>query len=249
VKEKPVRSEINRYLDRIETEYETITTNLMRSAGAGLNLIIIIHQIEKILKEIRVMIKTKTSTDILEERIKSLSKLVEGYTLLVRKSEKKVRNLKGILNQSLFNIQFRLKEHGIKLENAFVGKTDGLDAVCSKDHVLNAVMNLFDNSIWWLDYAKSENPAIFIDITDAIAVYVTIVIADKGLGFTQPTDEIIKPFVSDKPGGMGMGIGLHLTHQIMISLGGKILFPEMELECIPEKYEEGAIIALAFRKG
>jgi len=193
------------------------------------------------------MIKRNASSSILEERIKSLSKLVEGYTLLVRKSEKKERNLKGIINQSLFNTQFRLKKHGIKLENGLEKKTDGLDAICSTDHVLNALMNLFDNSIWWLSYANSESPSIYIDITDEIPNYVTVVVADNGPGFTQPTNEIIKPFVSDKPGGIG--IGLHLTHQIMESLGGKILFPEMELECIPEKYDKGAIIALAFKKG
>ena len=56
----------------------------MKSAGAGLNLIIVIHQIEKIIKEINVMLKKKASVDLIEDRVKSLSTLVEGYTLLVK---------------------------------------------------------------------------------------------------------------------------------------------------------------------
>lgn len=247
VKEESSRNEINNYLIRIENEYDYITSSLIRSAGAGLNLIIVIHQIEKIIKEIKVMLKKKATFAVIEERVRSLSSLVEGYSILVKKSEKKVRNLKGLIEQCVFNMGFRLSAHKIALDPAFRSKIKNLDAVCSADHVLNALMNLFDNSIWWLGYSRTKTPVIFLDISDENPGFISIVIADNGPGFTKPTEEIIKPFVSDKPGGMG--IGLHLTHQIMESLGGKLLFPEMEIFDIPKKYEKGAIIALAFKKG
>lgn len=247
VKDEPTKKEINRYLDRIESEYESITNSLMKSAGAGLNLIIVVHQVEKIIKELKSMLKKRASIDILEERVKVLSLLIEGYSILVKKSEKKNRNLKGIIEQCIFNMEFRLEAHKINLDPAFRNKRENLGAICSEDHVLNALMNLFDNSIWWLGYSKTEYPSVYLNISNELKGYVSIVIADNGPGFTKPTDEIIKPFVSDKPGGMG--IGLHLTDQIMKSLGGKIIFPEMEIFSIPEKYQKGAIIALAFKKG
>lgn len=247
VKDESVRSEINRYLDRIETEYDSITTSLIKSAGAGLNLIIVIHQIEKIIKEVKAMLSKKVSLDIIEDRVKILSALVEGYSILVKKSDRKLRNLKGLIEQVIFNMEFRLEAHGIKLDAAYRKKLKNLDAICSEDHVLNALMNLFDNSIWWLGYSKTKSPTIFLDISDQLPGFVSIVVADNGPGFTKPTEEIIKPFVSDKPGGMG--IGLHLTHQIMESLGGRLIFPEMEIFDIPDKYEKGAQIALAFKRG
>ena len=247
VKNEPTKNEIFRYLDRIENEYDEITNSLMKSAGAGLNLIIVIHQIDKIIKEIKKMLKIKASFNVLEDRVKTLASLVEGYSILVKKSEKKVRNLKGIIEQSVFNMEFRLNAHKIKLNPAFRNRTENLDALCSADHVLNALMNLFDNSIWWLGYSKTSKPEVFLDISDTYQGYISILVADNGPGFTKPTDEIIKPFVSDKPGGMG--IGLHLTHQIMISLGGKLLFPEMEIFDFPDKFKKGAKIALAFKKG
>ncbi len=247
VKSESARNEITRYLNRIETEYDSITNSLIKSAGAGLNLIVVIHQIEKIIKDIKKMLKKKVSFEILEERVKVLSSLVEGYSILVKKSEKKVRNLKGLIEQSIFNMEFRLDAHDIALEPAFRKRVKNLDAICSEDHVLNALMNLFDNSIWWLGYSKTKSPMIFLDLSDQLPGYVSIILADNGPGFTKPTDEIIKPFVSDKPGGMG--IGLHLTHQIMESLGGKLIFPEMEIFDIPDKYEKGAKIALAFKRG
>ena len=247
VKDRDTKRKINRYLSRIESEYEYITESLIKSAGAGLNLVVVIHQIQKILKEIKAMLRKKASSDILEERIKSLSTLIEGYSILVKKSDKKIRSLKGLTEQSVFNEEFRLESHGIALEPVYRERRISMEALCAEGHVINALMNLFDNSIWWLNYAETKNPSIYIDISDDLPGYMSIIFADNGPGFTMPVDEIIKPFVSDKP--EGMGIGLHLTHQIMESLGGKLIFPETELFEIPEKYEKGAIIALAFKKG
>jgi signal transduction histidine kinase len=247
VKDIEIKRKINRYLSRIENEYEYITDSLLRSAGAGLNLVVVIHQMQKIVKDIKAMLRKKVSSDIIEERIRSLSSLIEGYSILVRKSDKKTRSLKGITEQGIFNVEFRLESHGIGLEAAYRERSIRMEALCSEDHVLNALMNLFDNSIWWLDYAETQNPSIFLDISDDLPGYMSIIFADNGPGFTMPVDEAIKPFVSDKPDGMG--IGLHLSHQIMESLGGKLLFPEPDLFDIPGKYEKGAIIALAFKKG
>ncbi len=245
VSNEAAKQKISHYLDRIEHEYESMTDSLIKSAGAGLNLIVVIHQIEKILKDIHAMLKSKASVEKIEGQVQSLSNLVEGYSLLVKSSDKKMRNLKGIINQSIFNIQFRLDAHKIALEPAYQSRSSGLDAICSEDHVLNALMNLYDNSIWWLGYSRTKDPSIWVDISNELPGYVSIVVADNGPGFTLPTDEIIKPFISNKPGGMG--IGLHLTHEIMESLGGKLVFPSMDDFDIPEKYSKGAKIALAFR--
>lgn len=247
VQNESARREIHRYLDRITKDYEDITTSLIKSAGAGLNLVIVIHQIQKIIREIIAALKKKVPPEKIEAQVKTLSTLVEGYSILVKKSDIKIRNLKGLIEQSVFNVGFRLEAHGIALEPAFREKNRNTDGICSESHVMNALMNLFDNSIWWLGYSKTKNPTIFIDICDAPPGYVSIVIADNGPGFTMPTEEIVKPFVSDKPGGMG--IGLYLTQQIMDSLKGTLGFPEIEDFDIPRKYERGAKIALAFRKG
>ena len=247
VKDAETKRKINRYLSRIENEYEFITESLIKSAGAGLNLVVVIHQMQKIVKDIIAMLRQKVSSDVLEERIKSLATLIEGYSILVKKSDKKIRSLKGLTEQSIFNVGFRLESHEIDLNAAYRKRKTRMEALCAEGHVINALMNLFDNSIWWLEYAKTKEPSIFIDISDDLPGYMSIIFADNGPGFTMPVDEIIKPFVSDKP--EGMGIGLYLTHQIMESLGGKLLFPEMELFEIPKKYEKGAIIALAFKAG
>lgn len=245
IKDESIKTEITRYLQRIERDYSTICNNLIKSAGAGLNLIVVIHQMEKIIKNIISMISSEASMELIGDNVVTLSNLVKGYSILVKKSEVKTRNLKGILNQCIFNTKFRLKAHGIELNDKYKLKTDMLDGICSEDHFLNCLMNVMDNSIWWLGYSKVNKPSIYIDMSNELEGYNTIVIADNGPGFTLPTEEIVQPFISDKVGGMG--IGLHLVDQIMQSLGGKILFPDYDMFCIPEKYKNGAIVALAFK--
>ena len=54
---------------------------------------------------------------------------------------------------------------------------------------------------------------ILIDIVKEKNNVISILIADNGNGFTLPTSKIIKPFITAKDDGMGLG--LHITNQIM----------------------------------
>ena len=58
--------------------------------------------------------------------------------------------------------------------------------------------------------------------------------------------DLVKPFITFKPNGMG--IGLHLTDEIMKSLGGKLEFPAPADVEVPKEYANGATIALVFPK-
>ncbi|HNY31358.1 MAG TPA: ATP-binding protein [Fibrobacteria bacterium] len=244
VKDKSAREEIARYLERIQQDYETITANLIKSAGAGLNLTVVIHQMQKIIKNILSGIRGRVSLEKLEEQVKQLSALVEGYSILVRKSEIKSRNLAGAIKDASFNASFRLEDHGVDL--VLPKKEQVINAVFSESHVAAALLNLFDNSIWWLKYSKIKTPKIYIDISAEMPGYQTVIFADNGPGFAIPTEQLCKPFISAKPGGIG--IGLHLTGEIMNALKGKILFPDWGEFAIPEEYKGGAIVALAFKK-
>jgi signal transduction histidine kinase len=240
--------EINRCLDRIQVSYDEITGNLIKTAGAGLNLVVVVHQMQKIIKNISAGIKKGMSIEQISEMVDELATLVEGYSILVKKSDIRQRNLKGILEKTLFNLEFRFNYHKINLEPVFRDRIDHLDGICSESHVVNAVMNLVDNSIWWMNYAKMTEKSILIDISSEYKGYSTILVADTGPGITIDHELLGKPFVTAKPEGEGMGIGLHLTTLIMESLGGKILYPDSGDFSIPKKYETGAIIALAFKE-
>jgi hypothetical protein len=247
VKDEELNHKLYLKLDRISEEYTRITGNLIKSAGAGLNLIGVLHQIEKIIKNIKSYLAVNDADDQLESNIDMLSKLVDGYSVLVRNSEQKVQNLVPLVNLSVDNISLRLRDHRINIVKEYDSNLS-LKGFCSDSYVINAMMNLFDNSIWWMDYAQTSTPKIFISISDAFEGFTTVVVADNGPGFALSKDELGNPFVTAKPSGLGMGIGLHLTRVIMDDLGGKLLFPELGDFSIPSEFSKGAIVALAFKK-
>lgn len=240
-------NEISEKLDRISEEYTRVTENLLKSAGAGLNLVAVLHQIEKIVKNIKSSLDDNPSYDNIISYVDSLVSLVSGYSLLVRNSDTRVQPIDDLIFSSIQNCRFRFIAHKIKVDYNY--KTNTHFAYCSESFVMNALMNLFDNSIWWLSYSKRIDPRIQITISDFLEGYWSIIVADNGPGFGALSEEELKaPFVSTKPPGVGMGIGLHLTNAIMESLGGKMLFPNAEDLGISGEFASGAIVLLAFKK-
>ena len=72
-----------------------------------------------------------------------------------------------------------------------------------------------------------------------------IIIADNGEGFKMDIDELIQPYRTLKPGGMGLG--LYFSNLVMETIGGKLLFPSNDDCTVPYIYS-GAIVAIIFPK-
>ena len=248
ITDENVANQLNKKLDRISEDYTRITDNLIKSAGTGLNLVAVLHQIEKIIKNMKASVNSGlTGSKQIEDDVNQLDKLVEGYSLLARNYKLELQNLNNLVDYAIQNDSFRFKAHKISIIKQYSDKPD-FRGICSTNYLVNATMNLFDNSIWWLGYAEVDEPKILIDITDDFEGYSTVIVADNGPGFALSKDELGNPFVTAKPSGIGMGIGLHLTKEIMNSLNGKLLFPEPDDFDIPEEFKNGAIVALAFKK-
>jgi hypothetical protein len=248
ISDKEVADEITNCLDRIQDDYEEMTNNLMISAGAGLNLVVVIHQMQKILKNITASIKNGEPLKNISKMVSDLSNLVEGYSFLIKKSEIKIRNLKEIMEKALFNLEFRIRLHNIELDTVFRNQFDTFNGLCSESYVINSIMNLVDNSIWWMESLQIKKKSIYIGFSNECKGYSTIVVADTGPGISLDRELLGQPFMTTKPDGEGMGIGLHLTTLFMDAMKGKILYPDFGDFTLPEKYKKGAIVALAFKK-
>lgn len=245
--DKPLNVAINKYIDDIETSYTTIQTNLLKTAGAGLSLGIVLHEVEKVIQEILHIIKNDNANNV-GELVRRLSKLVKGYSEIFRTSSRTNIELSKVIDDALFSVEFRLKAHEIELIKEF--KKSNSIVSLSKGLVEGVIINLIDNSIYWLDVAKKEyktilKKKIFIDVIDT-ELNVHIILADNGTGFLLNTDEVTQPFVTAKKSGMGLG--LHIANEIMLSHKGKIDFPDFSEYQIPEEFKGGAIVSLIFPK-
>ncbi len=250
IKEENTKREIIRYLNRIEKEYETINEILLKSAGAGLNLSVVIHEIEKILGELKNIIQKEKVNERIIVLVKHLSNLVEGYTALIRSRGYKIEDILKVIDQAVFNMEYRLNYHKITLEKAYKKYNGNKNIKIVRNLILNSIMNIIDNAIWWLDYSKEkEEKKLFINLIDKPAGYISIVIADNGCGFALPEEEIIKPFVSAKPDGMGLG--LHIVSEVVKAHNGLLIFPENDNYKdydIPDEYKSGAKIIISLKQ-
>ena len=238
------RNEIDGYLKRIEDDYKLIKETYIKTSSAGASYGIVIHEIDKIIKELNIAVMSDNASFKVKNLAKHLSRLVDSYAELLRNKHRAEIKTTKIIKQALFNIEYRLKAHNVTLVDLY-SKNDQ-EIVCSSNLVIGSIINIIDNSIWWTEYSQIENKKILIKVTKEIDGYISIIIADNGTGFSLSPEDMIKPFVTSKPGGIG--IGLNVVNEIMISQKGKLEFPEYGDIDLPKDFENGAVIALCFKE-
>lgn len=247
VPEENGKDEILKYLYRINTQYKEVKEILIKSANAGLNLSVVIHEIDKLVAALRDYAERgeKELTISISER---LEKIIQGYSLMIRKSAIGISRLSSIVSTAIENYSFRFSDHKIDVITN-PAKSD-LEAYLSESESIAVLINLLDNAIYWLCYARTENRKISLFITDQIAGYNSIIISDNGPGFNIPTDIAIKPFITGKPLNIGMGLGLHIANEMMKAMKGQLLFLGKDDVILPRTVQEcnvnSAIIALCF---
>ena len=68
-------------------------------------------------------------------------------------------------------------------------------------------------------------------------------VADTGPGFVDTPEELIRPFFSRRP--EGMGLGLYYANLVMETGGGRLAFPDRREADVPKEFD-GAVLALIF---
>lgn len=231
----------------IEEDYKTISDIYTRSSSAGLSLGIVIHEVIHMIAELVAAVESKSVDEQVRSLVKTLQRTVSDYAGVIKQSGKSREDLLEIIDQSLSNIQFRLKVHELEVIRQYKKRVNLNTMVrCSHNLVVSTLINLTDNSIWWQNYANVKRKKLYIDLIEEPKGYISILIADNGPGFTISTDDAVKPFVSDKPGGMGLG--LHLAYEVMNSQKGELIFPEEGDYDLPNEFKKGAKLLLAFKR-
>jgi len=244
-----VKKEIRKYLDRISEQYKEVKEVLIKSANAGLNLSVIIHEIEKLVAALIGHAQRGEKEDIIAISL-NLEKIVRGYTAMIRKSAIRETTLSSIVETALDNYEFRFSDHRISIFGNW--KESALKSFLAEAESISIMTNLLDNSVYWLSYARKENRRISVFITDQIEGYNSIIVSDNGPGFNVPTDVAIQPFITGKPHNIGMGLGLHIANEMMQAMKGQLLFLDKNEIIFPKDVRENqissAIIALCFPK-
>ena len=244
VKDEQLKKEINSALGNIEKEYIEINTMYVKSSSIGLNMSMVIHEIDKILKELEKGVKEEGVSVHIKGLVSDLAMRISSYSELIRNTKSKEVTIFTLVESTLKVFKYRIRAHKLIIENLI--EEDGMKVECAESLVRSAIMNVLDNSIYWLEkYEIDEKKILFLEYIPE-AGYRGLLIVDNGKGFALPKDKLTMPFISKKEDGMGLG--LHLVNEIMSTIGGKLLFPDILDFEISKEYEQGAAVALIFKE-
>ena len=153
----------------------------------------------------------------------------------------------ALIRRAVSNVELRLQVHGISATAA--AAHNDFSIKCSARLVISTIMNLIDNSIYWLGTlpdGQADKKRIYIGTTTELHGEPAIVIADNGPGFIDPPEYLIEPFITRKLDGMGLG--LHIASEVMKAHNGSLEFPAAGDLDLPEGMN-GAVVALVFKRG
>lgn len=253
VSDESLKTEITKHLFKIEKDYNEINEILLTSAGVGLTFGVGVHEVQKVIEELSIAVQKEFVSEKILSLVTHLDKLVENYSDLLRQNENEEQDVIKIINGALFNIAYRVESHNIDIIKEFLSYKGRRFVKCSKRLILGSLINIIDNSIYWLERKYSNQRKLdstfrkkmIIKLIEDKDGFVDILISDNGTGFNLPTFQLTKPFISNKPGGIGLG--LHIVSEIMKIQGGSLIFPLKNDYELPLEFQDGAIVALKLK--
>ncbi len=162
------------------------------------------------------------------ESLKTINSVIERIQAIIAstKNVSQRRNLKPneaypidmIVNSNLIFVDSELKQHEIKLSQSHENSKEKI--ICSPIEFSQVILNLLTNSI----QAIREKPEKWIKINSKITPkYVEFRITDSGSGIPKNIQKkLFSPYFTTKQIGLGTGIGLNLSKEIMKSFKGSL---------------------------
>lgn len=252
VKEKNLEKELSPLIKRIEKDYSEMRDVMVNSGMTGLNLGVVFHEIDREMKFINLDInKHEIDIENVRLRVKNLIQVLENFSPILKQNQKINIKASDLVNKAK-NINLnRFDYHKIVFSSPLLsGENQDFNINGASNLLISVISNIIDNSIYWISNQidlENENfkGGLYIGTDLNSFNGNSIIIADNGSGFRIEPEELIRAFVTTKPGGMGLG--LYYANLVMEMLGGKIIFPDNSDLDIPQAYK-GACIALVFPK-
>lgn len=249
-KKQGVDKALEPYILRIQNEFDALKTTLVHAGMSGIGLAVVFHEIDRGVRELYAAVRDGGERPALEQKAKELSLLLDGFSTLLRRSDRGLMRASDLVRQARDISTARFRFHQVTFECPLLNSNTGdFEASMAKGLMLGTLTNLFDNALYWLrvKWPDAENGdkhrKLFVSTTHELDGGPAIVIADNGPGFRDTPDLLTKPFFTRRPDGMGLG--LYYVQLAMELSGGSVQFPRGEDVGVPPEYS-GAVIALVF---
>ena len=186
LKKRELEEELEECVNRIERQFLDVRDRLLTAAGPGLTMSVVIHEVEKGVSGLVDAVRNEAPSEHLSALANHLAELVDGLTYLTRRSGRKGERASVLIRQALFNTGFRIHAHSVEASNDTEGSDEDFSVKCTRRLIIASLMNLIDNSIYWLVNKGHKDKRIFIGTTRQLKGGPALIVADNGPGFSDP---------------------------------------------------------------
>ena len=246
---RKVHDELGPLIDKVEREYEELRDSMLRAGLSGVGLAVVFHEVEHGVRGLCTLIERGAADDAVRTRARELARVLGGFTDLLRKGARRSYSLKQLIKRVIDINQVRFRKHGVRLDCPVIDD-DLPDAKANLVFglALGALNNLLDNAFYWLQVrwpsqASPAQRAMYIGLNVDLDEGPAIVVGDTGPGFSDGPEELVRPFFSRRP--EGMGVGLYYANLVMELGDGRLVFPDASEADVPGEFD-GAAVALVF---
>lgn len=255
--EHNLKDEFEPFIDKLERDYSELRDSMLRAGLSGMGLAVFFHEVEHGVRGLCELIEANGEREAIRLRARELAGILGGFADLLRKGRRRHNSLKNLIRRVRDINKVRFRKHHVRLECPIL-EDDVVDVSASFVFglALGALNNLLDNAFYWLRVRWPEEApegigygpdrAIYLSVNLDMAAGPSVVVADTGTGLVDGPDDLVRPFFSRRP--EGMGLGLYYAHLVMELGGGRLTFPDRSEAEVPEMFD-GAVVALVFPQG
>jgi len=240
-------------IDSVENVYrrriKAILDPYLVSAGLGIAYALPVHEIIRNVGDLQKLLKRVIEEPVEHQEILwsvnqalaaagQIEEMVRGVGRMIRRGRPASMSLSAPVRDALDIMKLRLQKEHIQPE---FREEERIYIRGQRNLVGTAVLNLIDNSYYWLGHNKPEDRRLVIRVGRDGEGRPRILVMDNGPGIQDDPALLLEPFFTRKPDGSGLG--LYIADRIQKAHDGQVVFLNRSDE--PDLLD-GANVALVF---
>lgn len=251
---KKLDSELGPVIDRLEKDYDELRQSMLQAGFSNMGLATVFHEIVHGVRSLYQNLEGGTDRSLLVTQAHELQTLLDSVSTLLRKGSRKKISIAELVKKSRDVSLIRFRTHRVRLVSPLIQEEqEDFQVMVPQQLFVGALTNILDNAFYWLrvrwpkkpDTVSKSERAIWIGRSDDFSAGPALVIADNGPGLEDDPEQLVQPFFTRRP--EGMGLGLYYVSLACELSKAELVFPEKGDVDVPPEFS-GAQIAIVFPK-
>lgn len=246
-KKHNLTDELEPLIQRTEKNYNEMREVMLNTGFNNMGLAIVFHEVEHGVRSLYATIEHSDDLSLIKQHAHELVKILDSFSDLLRKGENKPASLKNLIRKARDVAKIRFRKHKIQFVCPFLeDDIADIEQTFIFKILIGSLNNIFDNAIYWLQTRWPEDTLgqrkIYVNVTKNFYGKTAIIIADNGPGFQDEQEQLVKPFFTRRPNGMGIGL-YYINLAMEVNKGRLVILDDQD--DVPAEFD-GAALALVF---